>query len=122
MFRDAPRSAYVQKFLILLKELQYVDPEFPLQYSICLAEISMNEGLSLTQLSEKTGLSLSTVSRIVGALSDYRKNKQPYGFIKLEVSKQERRRKELYLTEKGVALMEKITEKLEEPVDTKKTA
>ena len=51
----------------LLRELQRIDPEFPLQYAVCLAEISLDEGLSLTSLSARTGMPLSTVSRIIGA-------------------------------------------------------
>ena len=74
----------------------------------------MQEGLSLTQLAKKTGLSLSTVSRIVGALSDSRKNNQPYGLVKLTVSKSERRRKEIYLTAKGSAIVQMITECMED--------
>ena len=89
----------------LLRQLERVDPEFPLNYSICLVEIARAEGLSLTKLSERTGLALSTVSRIVGALSQYRQNGQSYGLIELKVSPKERRRKELYLTPKGWVVM-----------------
>lgn len=92
-------------FLELLAQLQKVDPEFPLHYSICLTHIALNEGMSLTTLSERTGLALSTVSRIVGALSNGRQNGQAYGLVELKVSEQERRRKELYLTQKGWAVM-----------------
>jgi DNA-binding MarR family transcriptional regulator len=103
-------SHQIERFTALMRALQRIDAEFPLQYCVCLAEIAMNEGLSLTQLAEKTDLSLSTVSRIVGALSDYRKNNQPYGLVKLIVSKTERRRKEIYLTPKGTRVIEMISE------------
>lgn len=99
-------------FLNILQTLRKVDGEFPLQYSICLAEIAMEEGMSLTALSKKTGLGLSTVSRIVGALSQYRQNGNPYGLVELKVSEQERRRKELYLTSKGRKLLASIDELL----------
>lgn len=89
--------------LLLLRELQKIDPEFPLQYAICLAEISEDEGLSLTSLAEKTGMALSTVSRIVGALSRHRQKGEPYGLVKVAISSRERRRKELSLTAKGRA-------------------
>jgi len=97
-----------ETFLDILRELQRLDSEFPLQYSICLGEIAMNEGLSLTQLSDKTGLALSTISRIVGALSKYRQNGQPYGLVEIRISPVERRRKELYLTHKGWSLIKNI--------------
>ncbi len=94
----------------ILRELQKLDPEFPLQYAVCLSEIAMDEGLSLTQLSDKTGMALSTVSRIVGALSDYRQKGAPYKLVKVTISAQERRRKELTLTPKGRAVLESIAD------------
>lgn len=100
----------IQTFLKLLRELQKIDQEFPLQYAVCLAEISQNEGMSLTQLSEKTGMALSTVSRIVGALSKHRQKGKPFELIKVTVSKEERRRKELHLTTKGKAVIGSISE------------
>lgn len=100
-------------FLSLLHQLQKIDSEFPIQYAICLSEISLNEGCSLTTLAERTGLSLSTVSRIVGSLSDFRQNGEPYGLIELKISLQERRRKELYLTPKGRQVLQKITKTIE---------
>lgn len=113
---------HVEKILELLKELQKIDPEFPLQYSICLAEIALNEGLSLTELSKKTNLSISTVSRIVGALSDFRKNNRPYGLVKLTTSETERRRKALHLTPKGRQLLITISTGLDANSKTQKSA
>ncbi|MFA7275423.1 MAG: MarR family winged helix-turn-helix transcriptional regulator [Pseudobdellovibrionaceae bacterium] len=88
-------------FLDVLHGLQKIDPEFPIQYAICLVEISKAEGCSLTYLSDRTGLALSTISRIVGALSSYRQKGNPYGFISIKVAEEERRRKEIYLTPEG---------------------
>lgn len=106
-------SAQTDLFLELLHQLEQVDPEFPLNYSICLGQIAKAEGLSLTQLSERTGLALSTVSRIVGALSNFRQNGQSYGLVELRVAEAERRRKELYLTPKGWMVMKSIGNVLE---------
>lgn len=91
----------IKSFLELLRELQTIDPEFPIQYAICLAEITLDEGLSVTQLSNRTGLALSTVSRIVGALSKYRQMGEPYKLIDLKISPTSRRTKEIHLTNKG---------------------
>jgi len=91
----------IEGFLLLLRELQKIDPEFPLQYAVCLAEIALDEGLSITDLSNRTGMAISTVSRIVGALSDYRQSGQPYQLVDLTISKTERRRKHIALTDKG---------------------
>lgn len=93
----------------ILKELQKIDPEFPLQYALCLLEIAADEGLSLTALAERVRLPLSTVSRIVGALSSKRQKGQPYGLVKVSISAAERRRKELTLTARGRTAMEGLS-------------
>lgn len=98
----------INAFLKLLRELQKIDSEFPLQYAVCLAEISMNEGLSMTDLARKTNMALSTVSRIVGALSKHRQSGAPYGLVQVRICADERRRKELYLTPRGRAIIESI--------------
>lgn len=84
-----------------MRELQKIDPEFPLQYAVCLAIISQYEGLSLTELSNTAGMSLSTTSRIVGALSKYRQSGQAYELVTVKISPKERRRKQIFLTQKG---------------------
>ncbi len=103
----------ISKFLDVLHRIQTVDPEFPIQYAICLAEISLNEGCSVTTLAENTGLALSTVSRIIGALSDYRQRGEPYGFIEVKISPMERRRKELYMTPAGRAALKNFIAPIE---------
>lgn len=100
----------IQNFLQLLRELQKIDPEFPLQYAVCLAEISLDEGLSLTTLSVRTGMPLSTISRIIGALSKHRQKGTPYGLVRAKISTTERRKKELYLTPKGKAVIGSIAD------------
>lgn len=102
----------IRIFLRLLRELQKIDAEFPLQYAVCLTEISLQEGLSLTDLSVRTGMAISTVSRIVGALSKKRQKGAPYNLVKIKVSTTERRRKELYLTPRGRAVIDSIADLL----------
>lgn len=97
-------------FLRLLRELQKIDPEFPLQYAICLAEIAGREGMSLSQLSERTAMPLSTVSRIIGALSQNRQKGRAYGLVRVTISATERRKKELSLTARGRAVMDSISD------------
>ena len=99
----------VKDFLRILQELQKVDPEFPLHYAICMAEISLNEGLSLTELSNSTGLSLSTISRIIGALSDSRQKGTAFGLVHVTTAKEEKRRKQLYLTPKGREFIKSVS-------------
>lgn len=88
--------------------LQKIDPEFPLQYAVCLTEIAHDEGLSLSTLAARAGVTLSTASRIVGALSQHRQSGAPYNLVRIKISAEERRRKEIYLTPRGRAVMDGI--------------
>lgn len=101
-------APHIHHFLLLLRELQRIDPEFPLQYAVCLAEIAADEGLSLTRLAEKTGMPLSTVSRIAGALSTHRQRGAPFGLVAVEIVPHERRKKQLFLTPHGRTVMGRI--------------
>ena len=94
--------------LDVFRHIKKIDSEFPIQYAICLIEISENEGCSVTNLAELCGIPLSTVSRIIGALSDYRQLGEPYHLIEVKVSPNERRKKELYLTQKGRTTLKEI--------------
>lgn len=105
----------IHHFLRLLRELQSIDAEFPLQYAVCLGEIAMEEGLSLTRLSEKTGMPLSTVSRIVGALSGNRQCGTPFGLVHVTVVPEERRKKQIYLSAQGRVVINRIGALLDGP-------
>ena len=103
-------SQNIFSFLRLMRELQKIDPEFPLQYAVCLGEIALEEGLSLTRLAEKTGMPLSTISRIVGALSRNRQRGTAYDLVRVVISPQERRKKQIFLTARGRAYVASIGE------------
>ncbi|MCK6418357.1 MAG: helix-turn-helix domain-containing protein [Alphaproteobacteria bacterium] len=100
----------LKHFLRIVRELQKIDPEFPLQYALCLGHVAAEEGLSLTTLAERCGLALSTVSRIVGALSDKRQRGTAFGLIKVKIAADERRRKCLFLTARGKIVMQGLTD------------
>lgn len=98
----------IHHFTQLLSLLQEVDPEFPLQYALCLSLIATHEGLSMTELSEKANMPLSTVSRIIGALSNNRKRGKSYNFIDVRIVPDERRKKQLFLNDQGQTLITRI--------------
>lgn len=91
-----------------LTVLTTVDAEFPLQWAIVFLEIAANEGASLKDIAEKTGISMSVMSRTIGALSNARRMGKPYGIILVKMAKEDKRRKELYLSAKGKKLLEKL--------------
>lgn len=108
----------IQGLLRLLREIQSIHPEFPLQYAVCLAEIALNEGISLTGLAQQTGLSLPTISRIITALGRTLGNPpeqgRHYGLIYVQIAACEKRRKELFLSPKGRHFMEQVSGVFEE--------
>ncbi len=110
MKTDMATDAGLGSVLKILREFQKIDPEFPIQYALCLIEIARDEGLSVTTLATRTGLTLSTASRVIGALSKHRQSGTPYGLIKVNVSATERRRKELFLTARGRAVISGLAE------------
>lgn len=98
----------LNKLQNVLNELAVIDSEFPLQWAVSFLEIAQNEGASLKDISEETGISMSVMSRTVGALSNYRRMGKPYGIVVVKQAKDDRRRKELFLSAKGRRLIEKL--------------
>jgi DNA-binding MarR family transcriptional regulator len=108
--KKAANPDAIKDFIACLRTCQKVDSAFPLQYAICLTEISLDEGLSLTELAERCSLALSTTSRIVGALSSHRQSGDAYGLVQVNICQRERRRKELYLTARGRSFINNISD------------
>ncbi|MCI5061253.1 MAG: MarR family transcriptional regulator [Alphaproteobacteria bacterium] len=95
-----------------LAELSEIDTEFPLQWALVFIEIAQNEGASLKDIAEVTGISMSVMSRTIGALSNSRRMGKPYGVVIVKLAKDDRRRKELYLSAKGKRLADKMLKAL----------
>lgn len=96
----------INDFLRIIKILQTINPEFPLQYVICLIHIARNEGLSMTELADETGMALSTTSRITSALA---KKGGAYELIRVDIAPDEKRRKKIFLSENGKTLLNDIS-------------
>ena len=105
-------SKKLKKLQSILQELIAIDPEFPIQWVTVFAEIAMEEGISLKDISDRTGISMSVMSRTIGALSNARRMGKPYGLIAVRHAKDDRRRKELFLSAKGKKLVEKLDKTL----------
>ena len=102
----------LKKLQAALEALGQVDSEFPLQWALVFIEIANEEGLSLKDVSDRTGISMSVMSRTIGALSNARRMGRPYGLILVKTAKDDRRRKELYLSAKGKKLIERLNDAL----------
>lgn len=95
----------MKKLQNILAELISIDPEFPIQWVTVFAEIASEEGISLKDVSDRTGISMSVMSRTIGALSNARRMGKPYGLVVVKHAKDDRRRKELFLSAKGKKLV-----------------
>lgn len=98
----------LQKIQKTLQELGTIDPEFPLSWASVFIDIAMNEGCALKDIAERTDISMSVMSRTVGALSNYRRMGKPYGLVVVKMAKDDRRRKELFLSAKGKKLIDAL--------------
>ena len=96
----------------ILNEFTAIDTEFPLQWAVVFLVIAQNEGTSLKDVAEATDISMSVMSRTIGALSNYRRMGKPYGIVIVKQAKDDRRRKELFLSAKGKRLIAKLEKSL----------
>jgi DNA-binding MarR family transcriptional regulator len=83
-------------------------PRFPIQYLRCLLIIHANPGVKISDVSKTLDLPLSTTSRIISALENKRQVGEAYQFVKILVNKENRREKQLYLTDKGMQLINRV--------------
>jgi len=102
----------LKKFNKILDALATVDNEFPIQWASVFTYIALDEGCSLKDISEQTGISMSVMSRTIGALSNYRRMGKPYGLVLVKSAKDDKRRKELFLSAKGKKLVSKLVDVL----------
>jgi len=102
----------INKLNEALNALIEVDAEFPIQWVKVFLQIAKNEGSSLKDIAEETGISMSVMSRTIGALSNTRRMGKPYGVVLVKNAKDDRRRKELFLSAKGKRLLEKLMDAL----------
>ena len=98
----------LEKLQKVLEELAKIDSEFPLQWALVFIEIVKDEGASLKDIAERTDISMSVMSRTIGALSNYRRMGKPYGLVLVRHAKDDKRRKELYLSAKGNKLAQAL--------------
>lgn len=106
------KATKITKLQSVLGEFTNIDSEFPLQWANVFLTIAENEGAALKDIAEETGISMSVMSRTIGALSNYRRMGKPYGIVTVKSAKDDKRRKELFLSAKGKKLLEKIQKKL----------
>lgn len=73
----------------------------------------MDEGLSLTELADRANIPLSTVSRITSMLA-MKNGRKAYGLVTVNIAPQERRRKQIYLSDKGKKTIKNLSQAIYE--------
>lgn len=105
-----------------LQELRSIDPFIPSQTVECLLVVAARPGITMGDLSEATGLAQSSCSRNIAALSKWhRLGKEGYDLVEAVDDPRERRRKIIYLTQKGHKVVNRIMQTIEPNFELPKT-
>ncbi len=98
----------IECFQLMIRQLMKIDPELRLNWVMCLYEIAMHEGITPGELAKRMSMPNTSLSAIIGVLGDKGRGKTPYGLITTRTMKHDRRSHQLYLTDKGRTLIEKL--------------
>ena len=98
---------------ILINDLRELDSEMQIQQIATLLAIAQDEGIALSEIAERTQQGMSSASRNVAALSTmHRKGKKGHGLVVNKEDPLERRRKQHFLTPKGVTFLRRLVDRL----------
>lgn len=93
----------------LLSELRKIDADMPVNQTVCLAWVALNEGRTQVELRRDLDMASSTSSRSLAALSKvHRLGKPGLDLIEWAENPEDRRAKLLFLSTKGRALVERM--------------
>jgi len=100
----------------ILKETRKADPALPLQTFLTLIEVSMHPGSSFLEPAERMDMTRSSVSRHVAYLSKehWTKKKPGLDMVYWEEDAKERRRKNVYLNERGQWFLQHLNKTVNE--------
>lgn len=97
------------KFVKCLEEMRKLDPEIQAQTISCFVTVAMHPGITMKDLGERVGISQASTSRNIAALSKvHRLNRPGHDLVTATEDPVERRRKVVYLTDKGKRVAESL--------------
>ncbi|APX94919.1 hypothetical protein BWR19_06270 [Halomonas sp. 1513] len=92
----------MRRALSVVQFFRELDSDLPLQTASLFVHIAASPGISIKQLIEQTGSRQSTVSRTIAVLSQWQEVDKPgFGLVWTKEDPRERRRKLVFLTDKG---------------------
>lgn len=103
-----------RKVLALLSRLRDLDNDMPVQQTVVLLWVALNEGRTQRELRDQLVMPSSTASRSLAALSKvHRLGKPGLGLIDFFEDPEDRRAKQLFLTAKGKATIDRMLRDLD---------
>lgn len=97
------------KFAQCLEEMRKLDPEIQAQTISCFLMVVIHPGITMKDIGERVGISQASTSRNIAALSKvHRLNRPGHDLVVATEDPVERRRKVVYLTDKGKRVAESL--------------
>lgn len=101
------------RLLGALEPFRALRPTMPLQYVTTFLLVALNEGKSVTEYAEMAGVSKSVMSRHILDIGERdRYMEEGFGLITYRPNPMELRRHEVFLTDKGRAVLHQISRQL----------
>jgi DNA-binding MarR family transcriptional regulator len=109
--RQPSSRSQVASILRLLQRFREIDPDIPVQICTTLMCIAECPGITQAEIVKGANMGTAAVNRHVRILGRYNaKRKEGFEYISAEVDEDDARRKNLYLTAKGYALLSALLE------------
>lgn len=103
----------VQKLINIVEEFRKLDTEMQMQTAMTFLLVAKNEGCTVKEVGEWLGLSGAASSRNVAALSEWhRKGRPGHNLVVSKTDLDDRRARKLFLTPKGRAVLNTLSEQV----------
>lgn len=94
-----------------IQRLRAIDPEMPMQTALLFLLVAQRPGLTMKEIEEVMLVSQASVSRNVAALSQWSRHDKPgHGLVLAREDPLERRRKIVFLTQRGELLARELAQ------------
>ena len=99
----------------IIRQLRSVSADMPMQQADVLLSIAVNPGLTLADIGKATSLSPASVSRNLASLSKFHRLGKPgLDLVEVVIDPRETRRRLVYLTPQGKALVTKLSRNVDD--------
>ncbi len=104
----------VKNLMAALEAFRAIRPTMPLQYVMSFLLVAAEEGLGVNEYAERAGVSTSVMSRhLLDIGGRNRHMEEGFGLVQARQNPMELRKNEVFLTNKGKAVLRQIIRQLE---------